>query len=138
MHTVYLNRFAKSNQGTFGIWACPAFGFSCFSLELPWRNNATGISCIPTDTYIVKSRWSKKYGWHFHITNVKGRSWILLHSGNFAGDETLGYRTHSHGCILLGKTKGLLQGQQAILNSRITVRKFNNLMQNQTFKLIIS
>ena len=64
------------------------------TLELPWKENKRRISCIPADTYTVKKRWSEKYGWHLHITNVKGRTWILMHFGNFYTDIL--------GCILAG------------------------------------
>ena len=138
MRTVFLNRFEKSNQGTVGIWACPELGFSCFCLELPWRENKKSISSISKGEYTVLIRWSRKYRWHYHVTDVKGRSWILIHTGNFAGDVKKGYKTHSQGCLLLGKSLGYLKGQRAVLNSRITVRKFFNLMRNETFKLIIS
>jgi hypothetical protein len=64
------------------------------TLELPWKENKRRISCIPAYTYTVKKRWSEKYGWHLHITNVKGRTWILMHFGNFYTDIL--------GCILAG------------------------------------
>lgn len=68
--------------------------FDCHSLELPWLNNATSISCIPEGKYKVKKRFSKRFGWHFHITDVEGRTWILIHEGNFYTDI--------EGCILVG------------------------------------
>jgi len=138
MRTVYLNRFESTDQGTIGIWACPEFGYSCFCMELPWRDNTPSLSCIPPGEYTVQIRWSRKYKWHYHITNVDGRSWILVHSGNYAGDIKKGYKTHSQGCLLLGKSLGYLNGQRAVLNSRIKVREFFNLMNQETFKLFIS
>ncbi|RKD96790.1 DUF5675 family protein [Marinifilum flexuosum] len=138
MKTFYLHRFEKTDQGTIGIWACPALGFSCFALELPWRDNKQGLSCIPPGTYTVVPRWSRKYGYHYHVTGVKGRMLILIHPLNFAGDKTKGYKTHSAGCIGLGQKHGWLAGQRAILNSRVTVNKFRNLMNNQPFKLTIT
>lgn len=110
MITAYLNRFEKSDQGSVGVFSLPAFGFSCFSIELPWRDNKGGLSCISVGEYLVKMRWSKKYRWHYHITDVAGRSWILFHSGNWAGDVKKEYRTHSMGCILLGQKLGYLGG----------------------------
>jgi hypothetical protein len=68
--------------------------FDCHSLELPWLDNANSISCIPENKYKVKKRYSKRFGWHFHITDVKGRTWILIHKGNFY--------TQIRGCIVPG------------------------------------
>ena len=64
------------------------------TLELPEKNNAPQISCIPQGTYAVIKRNSPKYGDHFHILDVPGRSAILIHHGN--------YHTDIRGCILVG------------------------------------
>lgn len=135
MKQVWLFRTSTSNQGTEGILATD--GFFCKTLELPWRDNKRSISCIPAGEYIVKIRKSPKYGSIYWITNVEGRTWILIHSGNFAGDISKGFKTHVNGCILLGKKHGFLGKQRAILSSRITIRKFMNFMKNETFKLTI-
>lgn len=68
--------------------------FSCDTLELPWKDNKNSISCVPTGEYKVKKRYSPKFGNHFHLTNVKDRSYILIHKGN--------YHTDIRGCILVG------------------------------------
>jgi hypothetical protein len=135
MRNVYLFRTLTSDQGTEGILATD--GFFCKTLELPWRNNNRGISCIPAGEYIVKIRQSPRYGQIYWVTNVQGRTWILIHSGNYAGDKTKGFKTHVAGCILLGKKHGFLGNQRAVLNSRVTVRKFMRFMKNETFKLTI-
>ena len=130
-------RYRSSSHGTFSRWICNDIGWDSFCLELPWKNNKQSLSCIPDDTYIVKIRYSNKYGYVFHLTNVEGRTWILIHSGNYAGDIEKGLKTHSEGCLLLGQKAGILEGQQAILNSRATVKRFMRTMNNQTFKLNI-
>jgi hypothetical protein len=63
---------------------------------------------------------------------------VLTHWGNWAGDIKLGYKTNSEGCILLGAKRGYLLNQKAILNSRITVKKFMRLMGGNKFELIIT
>jgi len=137
MKTVYLNRLPSTSHGTFGHLFCPDIGFSCFTGEPPWKNNRSCVSCIPVGEYLVKIRQSPKYGLIFHVKNVKNRSYILKHSGNFAGDRELKLKSHTMGCILLGKKMGRISGQMAVLNSRITVRQFMSLMNNETYKLII-
>lgn len=82
-------------------------------------------------------RHSPKYGRVYHVERVTGRTHILLHHGNFAGDSLRGYRTHSAGCILLGSRKGKLSGQLALLGSKIARRKFELAMDFETTKLEI-
>jgi len=137
MNTVYLCRGTSTEQGTLSTIICPDNDFTCKAIELPWKDNIISYSCIPTGEYIVKRRWSKKYNYHYHITDVKGRSWILCHSGNFAGDTSKGWKTHSEGCILLGLYFGIITGQNAVLNSRTAIRRFEEAMNYETFKLII-
>ena len=132
---VHLCRLKRSDQGTRGMLF--ADGFSCHTLELPWRKNKRNISCIPAGDYEVKIRISPKYGEIYWVTNVPNRSFILIHSGNWAGDRTKGYKTHVNGCIALGQKRGLLAGQWAVLNSRITVRRFMEEMDNKPFTLKI-
>lgn len=138
MRTVYINREPSTKYGTFGVLTCPELFFGCYTAEPPWKNNRNSVSCIPTGEYTVTIRNSPKYGIIFHVRHVSGRSYILIHSGNYAGDVEKGFKSHTMGCILLGKTRGWLKKQRVILNSRITVRKFMNLMNNEPFKLIIS
>ena len=132
---VNLFRLMRSDQGTLGKLFYK--GFSCYTLELPWRNNKRSISCIPPESYNVKSRISPKYGGIYWVSDVPNRSFILIHAGNWAGDSKKGYKTHVNGCILLGQKRGLLAGQLAVLNSRITVRKFQNKLEFQPFTLNI-
>ena len=134
-NTVYLFRMRSHDEGTEGILVSNSF--ACKTLELPWRDNERSISCIPAGEYKTIIRVSPKYGRCYWVTNVEGRSWILIHSGNWAGDVKKGFKTHVNGCILLGKKFGDLLGQRAVLNSRITVRAFMNYMRYQNFTLKI-
>lgn len=132
---VDLFRLQRSDQGTEGLLV---YGeFQCKTLELPWRENKKQISCIPAGEYNVEVRLSNKYGRIYWVRNVPNRTYILIHSGNFAGDISKGYKSHVMGCILLGKTMGYLGGQRAVLNSRITVRAFMEEMEYEPFKLRI-
>ena len=64
--------------------------FSCFTIELPWRDNKRNISCIPEGVYEIQPRFSKKFQHHLIVKDVKGRSYILFHPANDANKELLG------------------------------------------------
>lgn len=134
MKTAYLLRMRTSDMGTEGMLITED-GFQCKTLELPWLDNQRSISCIPSGKYEVQIRISRKYGKVYWVRNVPNRSYILIHSGNFGGRIDKGYKSHIRGCILLGMKHGWLGEQKAILNSRITVRKFVNHMKYEEFLL---
>lgn len=84
----------KQTLGHFILYEGINVKLECKSLELPDRGNKNSISRIPAKMYWCELRWSSKFQWHFHVTDVNGRSWILIHIGN--------YYTQIRGCILLG------------------------------------
>ena len=62
----------------------------CYTIELPWLKNQRRISCIPEGRYVLKKRFSQKFGWHLHLIDVPGREFILIHPANNAKKELLG------------------------------------------------
>ena len=62
----------------------------CYTIELPWQQNAPQHSCIPQGTYTVVLRSSEKFKTHLHILDVPGREWILIHPANDALAELRG------------------------------------------------
>lgn len=140
METVSIYRIGTDGQGTQSIVVGPR-GWVCLAIELPWRGNRANRSCIPAGEYVCRPHQSKKFGNVYHITDVQGRTWILTHAGNLAGDVDLGYKTHSYGCILFGKKFGkLLIGdryQAAVLVSKPTIRGFVEHMGRSPFRLKI-
>ena len=82
------------------------------TLERPWIFNERKVSCIPTGTYLVKRHISPKFGQCFKIQDVKGRSDILIHSGNIVNDTL--------GCVLVGLTRDYEEGNNTamVFNSR--------------------
>jgi Family of unknown function (DUF5675) len=77
----------------------------CNTIELPWKENQSRISCIPEGTYQLTKRYSLRFGWHLLVNNVVNRNYILIHAYNDALKE-------SKGCIapvsvLTGEGKGI-------------------------------
>ena len=118
-------------DGTNGKLECDG-KIICNTIELPWKNNETKVSCIPEGKYFMKKRYSKKFQWHLEVLNVKNRSLILFHSANNALQEL-------NGCIA-PVTK--LSGPGLGLMSRKAFSKLNNLVnpildKNESVELII-
>lgn len=132
----YLYRYETSEQGTFGYFVYD--NTFCHSIELPDKDNQRNISCIPNGDYTCKLFYSHHFKrFLYNVKNVKGRSYILIHSGNFAGDTSKGYKSNFNGCIGIGLHKGYLGDQKVVLNSRTAVREFMTFMDGRDFKLHI-
>jgi Family of unknown function (DUF5675) len=104
----------------------------CLTIELPWKNNKTRVSCIPEGKYFISKRYSKKFQFHLEILDVKNRSFILFHPANNAQKEL-------NGCIA-PVTK--LSGPGLGLDSRKAFVKLKNLVykvldQKQEVELIV-
>ena len=141
MKTATLYRQESEDDGTSGFMTFRGGWWN--SLELPDRDNKRGISCIPKGEYICKLRYSPHFKREtYHLQNVKDRTYILIHSANFAGDVEKGYQSHLNGCIALGKGRGRINNkfknvQKAVLTSKAAVREFMEMMNNEEFKLKI-
>lgn len=77
----------------------------CNTIELPWKENQSRVSCIPEGRYQLTKRYSLRFGWHLLVNNVVNRNYILIHAYNDALKE-------SKGCIapvsvLTGNGKGI-------------------------------
>lgn len=79
-------------DATIGRLWCESF--QCFTLELPWLDNQTNISCIPAGVYPYERHISPSLGDVIHILDVEGRTWIYIHAGNFT--------RQIKGCCLVG------------------------------------
>lgn len=131
-----LSRLPSTDEGTFGILVCDYHAW--WTAELPWKNNEQKISCIPQGEYKCIVRHSPKFGKVYWLQNVEDRSYILIHSGNYSGDISKGYKSHVEGCILLGKKIGKLAGQQAVLISKPAIREFMDFLEYKDFTLVIT
>jgi hypothetical protein len=130
-----VQRFLATDQGTLGSLSLSGEVFC--SLELPWRKNKQNISRIPEGKYRAVPHKSPKFGACYHVLNVPDRSWILFHSGNFAGDKEKGFKSDSSGCILLGESFGMLNNQMAVLQSRVAMLRFLDITDGNDISLII-
>ena len=102
------------------------------TIERPWLDNRSNISCIPTGNYLVNfllKSGSGKYREVWHVMDVPGRGGILIHQGNLAA--------HSRGCLILGSKKGTLGGKPAVLSSRPALRKLQKIVGREPFNLTI-
>lgn len=76
-------------EGTNGILRQNGIAL-CHTIELPWKENQHGISCIPEGEYVLAKRYSKKFGRHLLVQGVENRSQILVHPANDALKELKG------------------------------------------------
>jgi Family of unknown function (DUF5675) len=109
-----LQRQASSNNGTLGEIFDPASAHVCYTCELPWLDNETDKSCIPTGTYTCAPHNSSDHPNTWELLDVPGRDAVLIHNGNAAEED-------SKGCILVGDRFGVIDGFPAVLNSVATL-----------------
>lgn len=129
-----LTRIMSDDMGTVGRFVLS--DFKAVSIELPWRDNKNGISCIPAGRYRVAwTRSPRLRRFTYQILDVPGRAGIRIHSGNLAGDQSKGFASHSLGCPLLGSRLGAIDGQRAVLGSRPAVRHFEGVAGGRPFIL---
>jgi len=142
---VSLIRTETDDQGTFGKLSID--NFKCYTVELPWRNNEKGKSCIPHGLYIF--RWSKspKHGECFEADpsdNAPGRTDIQIHSANWAGSVDAGYISQLEGCIAPGRAITMLEipgggkKQKGVAGSKDATRAFEAILKKESFELEIT
>lgn len=118
---------------------------SILVMELAWRENKPDFSCIPLGKYPLKWMYSPHHQRNiYHVMGIQGRDLngqpanVEVHSGNYAGDTTLNnpltgrpYLSNLLGCMMVGDSKGMMNSQLAILNSKVTLDKFEELMNQE-------
>lgn len=135
MKNVILTRTPEGNKETLG--ELYANQFSCKTLELPWKDNKTAVSCIPTGNYICRWTRSNRLSGPTHdvftyeVLDVPFRYGIRIHSAN--------YFTQLLGCIALGSTIQDINSDNIpdITSSKDTIARFNLMLNQEDFKLII-
>lgn len=125
MKRIHVSRLSTDAQGTVGRVAVGASHWPL--LELPWRDNQRGKSCVVAGVYRAQLYQSPKFGQVIWVRAVPQRSGILFHAGNVAGDAAQGWMTHSLGCPLPGSRTGRLvvagRAQRAVLSSKMAMRQ---------------
>ncbi len=103
----------------------------CSTIELPWKNNKSQVSCIPEGRYELKKRYTPRFGKHFIVLNVPNRSFILVHAANDALKEI-------KGCIAsVTATTGEGKGSEARPALAKLVAKVYPLLENERVWLLI-
>ena len=117
VHTLYLRRLI--NNTNFDNLNCILGNVYdsnhrkiCVSLELPDKNNANDISCIPTGVYKCVPDDTGKHQ-YFRIKDVPNRDRVEIHIGNRAKDL--------EGCIALGAKWSMAFNQGFIRESEDTL-----------------
>jgi hypothetical protein len=112
-----LTRTETDDSGTFGTLTTDN-GFFCYTGELPWRENASGRSCIPAGVYRAVWATSPRHGECYHLQKVEGRTDIEIHSANWMGDEAKGLKCQLLGCIAPGRAIMDIVGQKGVSSSK--------------------
>ena len=94
--------------------------FSCYTIELSWKNNAKNISCIPKGVYNLSIHNSKKFKNTLLLNEVPNRAGILIHKGNSYKDI--------EGCVLPVTSLDIKKGVYGI-NSKIA---FDEIMKHKS------
>ena len=104
---VEIKRIAQNEEGTFGVLLIDGWPV-CVTLELPWKNNESQVSCIPAGEYVARRVDSPSHGDTFEICNVPERSHILFHGANTIADLL--------GCVGLAEFYHRFEGKHGIAN----------------------
>lgn len=132
MQVFWIKRWDMSQLDTLGSIRDEYGNFRCLTLERPWKNNQSDISCIPKGEYLAKLNT----GSHFHypvwqLQDVPGRTAIEIHPANIVRELL--------GCIALGLSlHHFSKPDEAIEESKAAFDDFMELTKNeQAIKIII-
>jgi len=107
MQRLVIERGASTDAGTFGVAQLGTMVWH--SLELPWRDNKTGLSCIPPGVYHAIIFWSPHFNRNVYLLQaVPDRTDVEVHPANWGGDVAKGLYTDLKGCLSIGESIGEL------------------------------
>ena len=141
MKILSIIRKPSTDQGTPGYFSFGGTTMRC--MELPWRDNRRGESCIPAGTYAAAIYNSPKHGQVYMLQGVPGRSEIEIHAANFSGDKALGWACELLGCIAPAMSIGQLanasgQSQTAGISSRVALQVFMGWAAGDPLQVVIT
>lgn len=134
MQKIKITRGFESNKQTLGLLQIienEKVIYACYTLELPWRDNHHNISCIPFGLYKGKKITRPNGNKAISITDVPGRSAILIHKGNFYTDI--------RGCVLVGKSVKYLNKDEYmdVIYSTKTMKEILSVLKEDEFEINI-
>lgn len=126
MKNLVITREPSTDEGTFSKGVLDG-DLTWDFVELPWKDNLQGLSCIPAGEYIARIVHSQHFGRPVYlIEGVPNRSAVEMHVANWGGDIELGFHTDLKGCCAPGTDRGLLvtphgKLQRAVLHSGLAL-----------------
>jgi hypothetical protein len=141
MKTARIYRVSMGDQGNIGFMLAfdetgKVIG-AFVTGQLPDRTNP------PAGTYTVV--WVASTPNHpngvYQLQDVPGHTAVEMHSGNYFGDVTKGFKSDVTGCTLVADSVGTMTledgstTQIVVLNSMVAISAFNQLMAHETFSL---
>lgn len=144
MNRLFLYRHPNQKKQTFGLIDLiqgEKTVYTCKSLELPWLDNQTDISCIPEGEYWVQKWESPTFGKVLRVFDVPGRTDILIHPANYVGSKNPKTgRSDLKGCIAPGKAFADLDGDglRDIISSGPALKELLNLVDHSPIRLTIA
>lgn len=121
---IKLARFAYTPLATLGRLTIEERQFECFTVERPWLDNKTNVSCIPEGSYDITLGMYNRGGYPaYELADVPGRTHIKIHIGNTCDDIV--------GCIALGSSCGVINNKVGVSDSRTTYNLFMQAMNEQ-------
>jgi len=122
-----ITRFANFNDRTIG--RATLNNHFWWTIERPWLDNRTSVSCIPVGEYQMVRVVSPKFGADtWEVADVNGRTHILIHTANYSRDI--------EGCIGFGR--GLFAHLEGVTNSANSMAEFYKITKGiETMPLVI-
>jgi Steigviridae/Suoliviridae L,D-carboxypeptidase/transpeptidase len=132
-----LTRTTYTSLSTEGVLVCARFGFSCYTLELPFTDGSHGsaisegrykIIFAPSPKFLASpDPWVQKFAASMpHLVDVPGRQFIMIHWGNKSAE--------TDGCILVGEG----EAEDFISVSRTAFEKIYALLKGTTEDIFIT
>lgn len=118
-----LFRIYKNDKCTSGMLYVILFGIvlaKFYTLEKPWKDNKTFISCIYPGLFKVVPFSGTKFKKVFEVSGVEGRTAILFHPANHVGELK--------GCIAIGNKISCDDGEYSVWESRDAMDKLRKLI----------